>query len=330
MASTKQINERLKNIAAITAYVRGEGRATRMEISSALSLSWACVSDLTAHLIASGILSEQRRSERDGAEAKGRTPTYLTLAEDKYFLGVDINDSGIAICALGINGKILRTRRWDAERLDDMDALRHSVREKVDKMMGEGECLGIGIAMEGERAQNGSFAYPLSSGVAEVAPEHFLLDLGLPITVRHDPECMLYAAADASDTDCMAVRVDTGVGVAAMKNGRILDLPLELGFTRRDGRLLRHILKDCRRTGDYNEISIALGEAVGNLALLLGVKKVFIVGEIIEWLGSVREGFDTAFCTVARSIKYEISTIEDASVGAARLAMADYPCGRSE
>ena len=98
MASVKQFVERRDNIASIVSYVRSVGLATRLEISSALSLSWACVSDLVALLIERNVLTEStQKTERSESEARGRTPTYVKLNGKKYFLGVDINRTDLRI-----------------------------------------------------------------------------------------------------------------------------------------------------------------------------------------------------------------------------------------
>ena len=327
MASIKQMIERRDNIASIVSYVRSRGKATRMEISSALSLSWACVSDLTACMISEGILCELSKSNSAAPETKGRIPTYLALCENKYFLGVDINDTGFAITVLSLSGKRLCSRKWAPERLETTDELIGSVCRKIEEMMsGNGECLGIGVAMEGRHSEDGSWGYPLACGVVQMRPE---IDIeryfGLPVLTRHDPECMLYAAAESLDVDCMVVRVDTGIGVAAMKKGRILELPLELGFIKTGDTTLRRILKASAKEGDHTVIARELGLAAANLAWLLGVKKVYLVGKIIEWLADVREEFDKAFRSVDERTEYEISTISDASEGAAKVAMAEYP-----
>lgn len=330
MASTKQLIEKRDNIASIVSYVRTRGKATRMEISSALSLSWACVSDLTAFLISEGILHELRKSDTQSSEAKGRTPTYLALSEKKYFLGVDINDTGIAITVLALNGKRLGTRKWKSERLESTEELIASACRKIEEMMPKNaDCLGIGVAMEGRRSEDGSWGYPLACGVVNMRPEVDIEKrLGLPVFARHDPECMLYAAVDSLDADCLVIRVDTGIGVAAMKKGRILELPLELGFIQSGGTTLRRILRSCAKEGDYTAIARELGLAAANLSWLLGVKKVFLVGEIIEWLADVREVFDKAFRSVGGCMEYEISNIGDASEGAAKVAMAEFPAMR--
>ena len=327
MASIKQFIERRDNIASIISFIRNKGSATRMEISSALSLSWACVSDLTALLIADGLIEEIRRSDGASSEAKGRQPSYLYLSEQKYFLGIDINDSGMAITALGLNGKKIRSKKWNAEKITCLGELSDSVISKIEEMLNcDGECLGIGVAMEGIRGEDGSWGYPIVKGIIPFRPEVVIEDrFKIPVFVRHDPECMLYAAADDIYPDCMVLRVDSGIGAAAMKNGRMLDFPLELGWIMVGERMLRHILLKCAKDGNYTEFAKELGIAASNVAMILGINKVFIVGTIIEWFDSVREVFESSFKNPLAKPEFEVCMISDASEGAARVAMAEYP-----
>lgn len=329
MASIKQFYERRDNIAAITAFVRSRGRATRMEISTALSLSWACVSDLVSLLIDDEILLES--NERGAAETRGRVPTYLVLNPAKYFLGIDINDSGIAVTLLSIDGSRISSKKWEAEFFSDEEALKLTVCEKIEESITKKEnCLGIGVAMEGARAANGGWYYPTPTGSFIFYPDKVIEDrFGLPVFVRHDPECMLYTVAESLDIDCMTLRVDTGVGVAVMKRGKLMEAPLELGNIFVGGERLRKYVYDCNAKESCTFDEVHLGEKLGysaaNLAMLLGLKKVYIVGEIIAWFDKIADEFDAAFSKVSRKIEYEVSEISDASEGAARVAMAAYP-----
>ena len=329
MASAKQFYERRDNIAAITAFVRSKGKATRMEISSALSLSWACVSDLVSLLMDDGILLES--NERGSAETRGRAPTYLVLNSKKYFLGVDINDSGIAITLLSLCGDKISSKKWDAELFYDENSLASAVCDKIEKSLTSKEdCLGIGVAMEGGRKSDGGWYYPTPSGVFPFYPDKVIENrFGLPVFVRHDPECMLYAVAESLDIDSMTLRVDTGVGVAAMKRGKLMELPLELGNVIVDGKKLRKYVYDCNALGICTFAEVHLGEKLGlsaaNLAMLLGLKKIYIVGEIIDWFDKISDEFESSFKMVGGDLEYEVSEISDASEGAAKVAMAEYP-----
>ena len=86
MASIRQSGERRDNIAAIVAFIRKNEKATRMDLCKALSLSWACVSDLVASLIEERILIESAQESKRASTTKGRTPTLLSLSDEKYFL----------------------------------------------------------------------------------------------------------------------------------------------------------------------------------------------------------------------------------------------------
>ena len=88
---------------------------------------------------------------------------------------------------------------------------------------------------------------------------------------------------------------------------------------------LKSILNDSEASGDYTRIAEELGLAAANLAKLLGLKKVFIVGGIIEWFDKVEVLFDASFRRVSPSIEYVVSDVADASEGAALLAISEYP-----
>ena len=328
MASIKQFIERRDNIASIISFVRSKGAATRLEISSGLSLSWACVSDLVSLLMEQKILLEsKRKSGTAHGDTVGRTPTYLTLNFEKYFLGVDINDTGVAITVLDLNGEKVDYKKWKGEILDNGDELAASVCDKIRCVLKNTEdCCGIGVAMQGSRADGDRWIYPVRGGYVKFDPKAVIENcFSLPVFVRHDPECMLYAVMDNISVDSMSLRVDNDIGVAAMKRGRILEVPLDMGHIYIGDKKLKSILNDSEASGDYTRIAEELGLAAANLAKLLGLKKVFIVGGIIEWFDKVEVLFDASFRRVSPSIEYVVSDVADASEGAALLAISEYP-----
>ena len=329
MASIKQLTEKNDNISAIISFIRRNEKATRMELCKALSLSWACISDLVAHLIEENIRIESAQDAKTGATAtKGRTPTLLSLNEKKFFLGVDINDSGIAITTLSINGKEIASKKWAEEPFSCEEDLMRSVCEKIEILMPSSEnCCGIGIAMEGVRAADCGWLYPMKQGCTSVRPEILLAErYRLPTAVKHDPECVLYSVARHRE-DCIVVRVDKWIGVAAMKNEKILELPLELGWIRYGEQKLQNILRSCAKKGDHLEIAEALGRSVGNLTLLLGIDTCFLAGEMTAWLEGLSNVFNTALKQANPNATYDLCNVSDASNGAAKLAMAKYTPG---
>lgn len=334
MASTKQFIEKRDNIASIISFIRDNKAVTRLEISSGLALSWACVSDLISLLIEQKIVLEsKKKSDARAAEAVGRVPMRLTLNPQKYFLGIDINATGIAITILDLNGQKRNYRKWDAEILHNTEELGISICDKIRVMLGENsdDCCGIGVAMQGACSDGSLWTYPIHKGYVKFDPKAVIENcFSLPVFVRHDPECMLYAVMDSIFVDSMAVRVDNDIGVAVMKKGRILEAPLELGHIYVGNKKLKAILNDSESSGDYMRIAEELGLAVANLAKLLGLKKVFIVGEIIEWFDKVEEQFFASFRRASSSIECVVSNAVDASCGAALVAMLEYPAVSKE
>ena len=297
-----------------------------VEIASALSLSWACVSDLVSLLIEQNLLFEFKRVSQQG-ESVGRTPTYLSLNPDKYFLGIDINDSGFSVTNLGVDGRKTDYKKWVPETFCTTDELAASVCDKISVMLRDADnCLGVGVAMQGARANDGGWYYPIMDKYESFDPRSVIRNrFDLPVFARHDPECMLYAVIDNIAVDSMTLRVDNDIGVAAMKNGRILDVPLDLGHIYVGEKKLKTILNDGDATGDYSKIACELGMASANLAKLLGLKKVFIVGGILKWFDKVENYFENTFRRVSKNIEYIVCDAQDAPEGAARVAMAEYP-----
>jgi predicted NBD/HSP70 family sugar kinase len=180
--------------------------------------------------------------------------------------------------------------------------------------------------MQGAHLADGKWRYPVRYGYADVEVGSVIEErFSLPVSVRHDPECMLYAVADKYSPDSMSLRVDNDIGVAAMKNGKVLDVPLDLGHIYIGNKKLKTILNEAQASNDYSSFSAELGRTVANLAKLLGLKKVFVVGEIVMWFDKVKDLFDKNFKMVTTSVKYEVSDVENASEGAARIAMTEYP-----
>ena len=172
MASIKQFGERRDNISAIVSFIRGRGATTRMEICEALRLSWACVSDLVADLIGDEVLIESAPSANNVSSARGRIPARLSLNENKYFLGVDINNFGIAVTSLSMNGMQIAFKKWEAKHFKDEKELIRSVCDHISEMLPRKEdCCGIGIAVEGMRTEDGGFRYPMIDGCASVSPQ---------------------------------------------------------------------------------------------------------------------------------------------------------------
>ena len=102
MPSDKQAAERFDNLSAILKVIRSKENITRRQLTSSLSLSWGCISELIGILIADGTVIEEKLPSND---AKGRIPSILTLSDSKKILGVDINKTGLTCIVCSLSGK---------------------------------------------------------------------------------------------------------------------------------------------------------------------------------------------------------------------------------
>lgn len=330
MPSQKQYTERTDNIRAIFSALRECGSLTRNEISQKLGLSWACVSDLTAMLISEGIALA--RSPSGEKSFRGRTPSYLCLSEENCFLGVDINNNGITFRKESAVGELIAVHT-DKREIDTEDALSEIVLSGIEGMLSgfSGKCLGIGVAMQGQRSEaTGLWGFPAPGGYIYVDPEKMIgAKFKMPVTVRHDPECMLYAfMGNGERKDTMTVRVDGGIGVAVMKRGEMLTCPLELGETVTEGGV--HLSELCTTakiisSADKTGACRALSLAVANLALLLDVERVILCGEAVREYLKLGSFFSDIFSSVCGGkISLSMSEITDAAGGAVSASASNY------
>ncbi|MBQ8357644.1 MAG: ROK family protein [Clostridia bacterium] len=348
MASREQYLQRKENLGAILSEVRRRGEATRNELMEALSLSWACVSDLTAHLLSCGILIEEKCGESGG---RGRIPGKLRPAPDKLFLGVDVNLSGLTVSVCDNLFHPVDSERLPIEAAE-AGRLTQSVIQAVQgvlKRHGVG-CLGIGIAMQGIRRRtsdlwefpgaNGAFEVALGSPVSQAC--------GLPVLVEHDPNCILYGFSDAKEQgNVLMLRIDNGVGAALCRNGAFADFgALELGHTvvnengdtlyslasirgieKRLGRSLGEGIDGAAEEA-LAKAGTCLGMALSNLCNLISVDRVILCGEMMRYSSYFLQNLKEAYGKhVLKSQEAEISVskLVNAAFGAAKLAAARYP-----
>lgn len=355
MASREQFLQRRDNLCAILGILRQRGAMTRSEVAQALGLSWACVSELTADLLAGGMIIEEKAAEPGG---RGRTPTQLRLSGDKWFLGVDVNTMGLTAAVCDLAGRLLRREKFPIHTADAA-ALLASVTAAVTAMLGPdaSRFLGIGLAMQGIARRDGGWDFPGPGGSfrADLSPA-VEAEFSLPVLAEHDPNCILFGFEDvalpaAGERGLMMVRVDRGIGVALCRNGRFFDGgALELGHTvispagerlqqsasldgveRQLGRRLApdpDTGLDAAAQAALAEAGRCLGVALGNLGNLIAVDRIVLCGDLMRYAPQLMPALEAAYTgTVLPSQRavLAVSALTDAAYGAAKLAAVRWP-----
>lgn len=339
MASEKQSEERKDNIRDILAYLRTNGEKSRREVAHDLGLSWGCVSEIASVLITEGVLKEEKT---EGGGTKGRRPAVLRLNPKLCFLGVDINMNGLKACVCNLLG----------EKVDEMSGeLRYGSRKEFSESVTEfvreavgarGDIRSICFAMQGIcDKKSGLWNFPATEVGKVDFEKEFGNAFGVPISVEHDPDCILYGCLERNEGSRMAVRIDRGIGASVYKNGTFWsDEPLEIGYMTMNGegeRLQKIVsLSAAERAAEAGETEKYLeraggylGIALGNICNLLKLDTVYLCGDLVTEYDLLNEAFYNEYEKTAISEDTEITAVKvtDAAYGAAKIAVDGF-CGK--
>ena len=219
------------NTADVFGLIRKNGRMTRRQIADKTEMSWGAVSTITARLIEEGYISEVKSDET----SVGRTPYYLEVDGTHHFsLGVDVNCSGLRAVIMNLKNEVVDSFAARAD-MTDRDSLLSGICDIIERAMAsERHFICIGIAMQGITDTENGISLSLSgcAGWSNV-PIAYILErkFSLPVHIEHDPNCILYAIGEKARRDTALVRIDRGIGMAVMLDGKIIDKPgiFELG-----------------------------------------------------------------------------------------------------
>jgi len=335
MSSDKQASERLDNISAMLKVIRAEGNITRRELASRLSLSWGCVSELIGMLVSDGTVKEEKLTSSD---AKGRTPSVLTLSDGEKILGVDINKTGLSLCVCSLSGEKLY--ECDSPlNTESKSALLHDVLKAVSETQSRFPNIRIaGFAVQGIKdAESGCRNF--SRNIKIDFENDVASRLNIPAVVEHDPNCMLLGCMDdESKKSKMLVRIDRGIGAAIYRsNGSFDGGLLELGYTSVGGGKRLFELSDVSYIDGLSAdergkaLTLAgeqLGIALGNFCNMISLDEIIICGEITKYediiIPSIEKSYGETVIKQAAA-KITVKNIRNAAFGAARLAIEAYP-----
>ena len=335
------------NLNSVLRLIRRTGPLTRRQIEGELNLSWGTVSGATATLLQGGYIKEVKAA---GAFGAGRTPTALAIHPDTYVvLGLDVNRSGLTGVVLNLAGETLLCTKADPTATD-RDGWLDEIHAMLDRLLHFAAkhgrpVLAVGIAMQGAvDAKNGIAAnFPAKGWQDLPLCEALAQKYALPFYLEHDPDCILYAAAGNEARDAVLLRVDKGIGMAVMLEGKLLKRfgAFELGFTLQNGRPLEESTTTrglaAKAGGDFAKVVAAaeggdpaacalfdtlaedLGTAVANVAELFHVSDFLLCGKMMACKALFWEKLTATACR-RRTLTLSTTDVAQAAVGAALLA----------
>lgn len=214
------------NLASLLRYVHVNGPTSRSRLTSLLSLNRSTIGDLTAELVASGLVREQ--VGRSGPGSAGGRPSHVVVPETDrvQVLAIDIGVTHLTVARVGLGGRILDRR--DLPRRRAAQRVRQVVGE-IARIGGEllaelppdARCLGAGAAVPGlVRAADGLVRHaPNLDWVDEPLGAELGRALGMPVAVGNDAdlgglaEHVRGAAVGCDDSVYIAGHSGIGAGV---------------------------------------------------------------------------------------------------------------------
>ncbi len=268
-------------------HVRGAGRATRAEITRALSISPGSVTALTADLIAAKMLREVEGPMRDGN--RGRPPVALEVVpEGRRVVGIKVSDERHSAVLTDFAGNMLAdatlpipsATKSANELLDEMDALISLLLAQTPYQLSDINAVGIGLSGIVEHQTGTVIWSPLMTEREFNLKALFEARFGVPVLIDNDANVLtlaeLWFGVGRAMSDFAVVTIEHGVGMGLVLNNRLFrgsrGIGLELGHTKvqLDGALCRCGQRGCLEAylADYalaREASTALGRNTRNL-----------------------------------------------------------------
>jgi len=346
------------NTRDVFSLIRRHGSLTRKQIEEYTRLSWGTVSNITARLLETGYLLEEK-AENPGS---GRIPTRLMVnGSDHFVLGVDINLIGIHMALLNLKGEVLAEKLYSAD-FRNRDSLWEQLCTLLDtwtERWRSGHPAGIGIGIQGkvDSRRGVSVSIPQCENWKDVPLRQMVEErYGIPVFLEHDPLCILHTAAEPDlYPNAVLLRLDSGIGMAVMTEGRMFDVPgtceiahttavpggipcscgrrgclesyvSERGIEAQSGKPYRKTAADARAgipedLAFFRQMSSLLTTAIGSITALFDPQILYLCGEMLQeadlFLPDLRKGLQNEGIPVRIRVLEEVH----AAYGAALLAI---------
>lgn len=268
-------------------FIRASGQATRTDVTRALDISAGSATNLTADLIALGVVKEVDDATRDSS--RGRPPVALQIVpEAAYVIGIKLTLARHSGVLLDFAGNVIASaaldvpekRRTAARLLDEIANLMGLLCRRSQKPANAIKAVGVGMPGIIDHAIGGVTWSSLLVDGGENLRGGFAQRHNIPLFVDNDTNMLtigeLWFGEGRAKTDFAVVTIEDGVGMGLVLNNQIYrgthGMGLELGHTKvqLDGALCRCGQRGCLEAylADYaltREAATALDQIGGDL-----------------------------------------------------------------
>ncbi len=218
--------------------LRKAGTLSRRDLEELTGLSWGSVSFISNDLLKKGLIVAKKE-----AVSTGRPPDVLAVNPYTHLsLGIDINSIGLSFNVVNLVGESLFSAFFPLES-NKKEYLLSLLENEAKTIVDRYHPVGINIAMQGKvdrqngiSVRTGFFENWNNIHLTEFFEERFQI----PTRLYHDPEALLAFHRESDprlkdSRDGVVIRVDDGIGMAQMIDGRLFETPndssCELGHT---------------------------------------------------------------------------------------------------
>ncbi|MBC7250669.1 MAG: ROK family transcriptional regulator [Anaerolineae bacterium] len=216
------------NRSTVLNIVKADGPISRTEIGRLSGLSPATVSEITADLIAEGLIYEKAAGDSTG----GRPPILLDLNHDAaYVIGLKLAERQISAALTDIEATILCTLTAPVSGLNSVERAIEELTGVIERVIAESSVprqriTGVGIGLAGViDAERGLCRYSPILGWRDVPLEQLLEErIDIPVRIDNDVNTLAMAekwfGAGQGVDDFLVVTVGRGVGLGIVVNGQ--------------------------------------------------------------------------------------------------------------
>lgn len=283
-----QEDMRIANLFEVLSIIRRETDITRKGIQDRTGMSWGGVSQIVSRLLELTYCLE-RKSTLPTSQS-GRTPFMLDVnTSDHYTIGIDINLSGLHAVVINLKDETVYEKSRKANPTNPELFLKevYALIDEVKAKFSYSHFLTIGVSMQGKVDNKTGISKWLNLPGWKDVPIQALLEekYALPVCVAHDPDCLAFAATRESSEEAILIRVLHGLGMAVMKNERLISGTgmLEVGevlVSDENGALVK--LKQCLMRETPESFAKAMAYVLCNAAILFDIQHVLLCGAYVE------------------------------------------------
>ncbi|HDD25416.1 MAG TPA: ROK family transcriptional regulator [Chloroflexi bacterium] len=216
------------NRSTVLNIIKADGPISRTEIGRLSGLSPATVSEITADLIAEGLIYEKAAGDSTG----GRPPILLALNHDAaYVVGLKLAERQISAALTDIEATILCTLTVPVTGMTVVERAVEELAGAVERVITESSLprervTGVGIGLAGViDAERGLCRYSPILGWRDVPLEQLVEEqIGIPVRIDNDVNTLAMAekwfGAGQGVDDFLVVTVGRGVGLGIVVNGQ--------------------------------------------------------------------------------------------------------------